>query len=241
MLVDFWAPGAVPAGSSLRISRSSTASATICAIVKLNVDDNPQTAAQYNVMSIPTLLLFKNGEAGAPDRRRAAEEPARAGARAFALRPSGCRSSRSSGAGPLGQSQGRGDRRTSRRRASCRHPAARTRTGAAKFVDRGRGLRLRRTQWLEFMAARMPRSRALVLGRHTYEDFAGYWPKQTDNPYTEVLDKSTKYVASTTLSEPLPWRNRCCSTATFAPRWRPSGRSREATASCWAAASRRDP
>ena len=30
-------------------------------VVKLNVDDNPQTAAQYNVMSIPYLVLFKNG------------------------------------------------------------------------------------------------------------------------------------------------------------------------------------
>ena len=29
--------------------------------MKLNVDENPQTAAQYNVMSIPMLLLFKNG------------------------------------------------------------------------------------------------------------------------------------------------------------------------------------
>jgi thioredoxin 1 len=31
-------------------------------IVKLNVDDNPQTAAQFNVMSIPMLLLFKHGQ-----------------------------------------------------------------------------------------------------------------------------------------------------------------------------------
>jgi thioredoxin 1 len=31
-------------------------------IVKLNVDENPQTAAGYSVMSIPTLLLFKNGQ-----------------------------------------------------------------------------------------------------------------------------------------------------------------------------------
>ena len=31
--------------------------------MKLNVDDNPQTAAQYNVMSIPMLLLFKHGQA----------------------------------------------------------------------------------------------------------------------------------------------------------------------------------
>jgi dihydrofolate reductase len=57
------------------------------------------------------------------------------------------------------------------------------------------------------MAERMPRSRALVLGRRTYEDFAGYRPKQTDNPYTDVLGNSTKHVASRTLSEPLSWRN----------------------------------
>ncbi len=33
------------------------------------------------------------------------------------------------------------------------------------------------------------------------------WPKRTDNPYTEVLNKSPKFVASTTLREPLPWQN----------------------------------
>jgi dihydrofolate reductase len=48
---------------------------------------------------------------------------------------------------------------------------------------------------------------ALLLGRGTYEHFYGYWPKQTDNPYTEVLNRAQKYVASTTLSEPLPWEN----------------------------------
>jgi dihydrofolate reductase len=58
-----------------------------------------------------------------------------------------------------------------------------------------------------FMAERMGTTRALLLGRRTYEDFAGFWPKQSDNPYTEVLDKATKYVASSTLAEPLPWRN----------------------------------
>jgi thioredoxin 1 len=31
-------------------------------IVKLNVDENPLTASKYGVMSIPTLMLFKNGE-----------------------------------------------------------------------------------------------------------------------------------------------------------------------------------
>lgn len=59
------------------------------------------------------------------------------------------------------------------------------------------------------MGARMARGRggALVLGRRTYEDFAGYWPNRQDNPYTETLNASQKYVASRTLTEPLPWQN----------------------------------
>jgi dihydrofolate reductase len=48
---------------------------------------------------------------------------------------------------------------------------------------------------------------AILLGRRTYEDFYSYWPHQTDNPFTEVLDNAQKYVAATTLREPLPWRN----------------------------------
>ena len=47
----------------------------------------------------------------------------------------------------------------------------------------------------------------ILLGRRTYQDFHSFWPHQTDNPFTEVLDNSQKYVASTTLSEPLPWKN----------------------------------
>lgn len=61
------------------------------------------------------------------------------------------------------------------------------------------------------MAERMGRSMAqggfLLLGRRTYEDFYRVWPHRTDNPYTEVLNNTQKYVASTTLAEPLPWRN----------------------------------
>jgi dihydrofolate reductase len=53
----------------------------------------------------------------------------------------------------------------------------------------------------------MARPGALLLGRRTYEDFHGFWPNQTDNPFTEVLDNTRKYVASTTLREPLGWRN----------------------------------
>jgi dihydrofolate reductase len=48
---------------------------------------------------------------------------------------------------------------------------------------------------------------ALLFGLRTYEDFYDVWPKQTDNPFTEVLNESQKYVASRTLGEPLPWIN----------------------------------
>jgi dihydrofolate reductase len=47
----------------------------------------------------------------------------------------------------------------------------------------------------------------LLLGRRTYEDFYRVWPSRTDNPFTEVLNNSPKYVASRTLKEPLPWMN----------------------------------
>ncbi len=47
----------------------------------------------------------------------------------------------------------------------------------------------------------------LLFGRRTYEDFFSFWPNQTDNPFTAVLNTTQKYVASTTLQEPLPWSN----------------------------------
>jgi dihydrofolate reductase len=57
------------------------------------------------------------------------------------------------------------------------------------------------------MGEGMAQAGALLLGRRTYEDFASVWPNRTDNPFTEVLDATQKYVASTTLAEPLPWKN----------------------------------
>ena len=48
---------------------------------------------------------------------------------------------------------------------------------------------------------------ALLFGRRTYEDFYSFWPNQKDNPFTEILNNVQKYVASTTLEEPLPWSN----------------------------------
>jgi dihydrofolate reductase len=48
---------------------------------------------------------------------------------------------------------------------------------------------------------------ALLFGRWTYDMFYAYWPSQTDNPFTAILNDIRKYVVSTTLNEPLPWRN----------------------------------
>ncbi len=48
---------------------------------------------------------------------------------------------------------------------------------------------------------------SLLFGRRTYEDFYSVWPNRTDNPFTGFLNAVQKYVASTTLEEPLPWSN----------------------------------
>jgi thioredoxin 1 len=63
VLVDFWAPWCGPcrviAPSLEEISQEQGEELEI---VKLNVDENQQTAARYQVLSIPTLILFKGGE-----------------------------------------------------------------------------------------------------------------------------------------------------------------------------------
>jgi dihydrofolate reductase len=49
---------------------------------------------------------------------------------------------------------------------------------------------------------------ALLVGRQTFEDFRGYWPKQTDDPtgVTDYLNRVAKYVVSSTMSDP-DWQN----------------------------------
>ena len=63
----------------------------------------------------------------------------------------------------------------------------------------------------ELMAAkigeRMTGDNAFLFGRRTYADFYAVWPNRRGNPFAEALTHTTKYVASRSMAEPLPWDN----------------------------------
>jgi dihydrofolate reductase len=75
------------------------------------------------------------------------------------------------------------------------------------FAHGGWALRYDDADKGRIMAKGMAQAGPMLFGRTTYEDFYKVWPGRTDNPFTEVLDNAQKYVASTTLTEPLPWKN----------------------------------
>ena len=74
-----------------------------------------------------------------------------------------------------------------------------------EFEDRGWTIPYWNDELAEYQSELLFASDALLLGRVTYEEFVASWPSRSGDPFTDRINGMAKFVASTTLEEPLEW------------------------------------
>jgi dihydrofolate reductase len=79
---------------------------------------------------------------------------------------------------------------------------------AGDFEHRGWTVPYWNDELAEYQSELLFASDALLLGRQTYEEFVASWPLRSGDPFTDRMNSLPKFVASTTLREPLEWNSK---------------------------------
>jgi hypothetical protein len=88
-----------------------------------------------------------------------------------------------------------------------------------EFVHRGWTVPYWNDELGEYQSELLFACDALLLGRVTYQEFVAAWPSRSGDPYTDRINSLPKFVASTTLTEPLEWNAQPSSREMLPKRW----------------------